>query len=167
MNYGQEMFALCSQYLAEYFNTAEDLFVGRGGIIETEGIRGRIDVAVEGSTGNDGYLVSQRLGNELSQISALGESAPEEQTAFGTGIFYSFGEMLIHSVKHQTALTAIEIADLIKVRQILVAGDEALAYHLAEDIGVNVLTLLCNDHLLNNCLGSRYKSHTHTCGEDL
>ena len=161
------MFALCSQYLPQNLNTAEDLLVGGSRVIEAEGIRGSVHVAIEGCTGNDGYLVSQRFGNEFGQISALGKRTPEEETSLGTGILNILGEMLVHSVKHQITLATVKIADLVKMRQILVAGNEALADHLAENIGVNVLDLLCNDHLGHNRSRSAEESDSHTGGKHL
>ena len=46
-------------------------------------------------------------------------------------------------------------------------GHEAVAEHLEEDVGVNVLTLLCNRHLRADSRVCYYEAYAHTCGEYL
>ena len=97
----------------------------------------------------------------------IGKSAPQEKTALGTGVFYFFGEFLVHFTQHKSTLLAVKLANGSNLLVKVIFSYKLVAYHLEKDIGMYVVYLLCNNYLLNDLLGSLEITYTHTCGKYL
>ena len=152
---------------AKGLDSRNDLLVGGGRIVKAEGRGGSFWVTVEGGTGNDRDLARNGKLGELCRVHTVGKGTPNKQTALGARVGDLLRHFLVETFEHQIALMTVDGTDLFDVSVKVAFGHIAVAKHLEEDVGMDVLALLADCHLLHDLGGSDDKADSHTRRKDL
>ena len=143
--------------------------VARGGEIDAEGLAGVGFVRHKGVAGHHRHLVLlDRKGAEFGHVHPFGQVAPDEQAA----LYPVVGDpgrdqMLLNERQRLLRLGAVEGAQPLKMGLVVVLRHELVADDLGPDIGVHVLPLLADDHLLQQRLGRDCVADPHSGGDHL
>ena len=128
--------------LTEYLDARDYLLVGGSAVIETEGLRGSLCVAVEGRAWNYPNVSRRRRFDKGISVNTLGKSAPNKESSLGAREFDALWHIALKTLEHKIALVPVYLAYLLNMPLKITLGHILIAEYLEEQICVNVARLL-------------------------